>query len=218
MGSNGRGSAIRTPRTGRGAANGVDLFDRPSTADTGGRNAFDLYETPRWMTASLLHHHRIAKDALILEPCAGGGAIARALEEAGHRFIVTNDLDQRQPTDLHGDAADFDLWANPELAAVDWVITNPPYDRAFQILMQAERLARVGVAMVLRKTFMEPTEKRGPWFAVHPPTQRHRRAAAQLPRPRLRQLRVGLVHLGREPDRSLPPFVIDHNAKARRIA
>lgn len=195
----------------------LDLFDRPSTADTGTRSPFDYHETPRFMTASLLHHHPIRTDALILEPCAGDGAIVRALVDAGYRFIVTNDLDTRHQTDLHADATDFTLWAHSTLGGVDWVITNPPFNVAFPILMQAERLARVGVAMLLRKTFLEPTIARGPWFSVHPPTR-----VIGLPRHKFRGTGSDSVAADwciweREPDRSLPPFVIDHEAKTRRI-
>lgn len=62
----------------------LDLFDRPSTADTGQRNDFDFYETPAFMTRSLLHYHPLPSGSRILEPCAGDGAISRVLQAAGY--------------------------------------------------------------------------------------------------------------------------------------
>jgi hypothetical protein len=196
---------------------GLDLFDRPSTADTGARNDRDYYETPLWMTASLLQNQPIRQDALILEPCAGDGAIVRALRASGYRFVVTNDIDTRHATDLHGDATGLDLWEHSALAAVDWVITNPPFSIAFPILEQAQLLANVGVAMLLRKTFVEPTAQRGPWFARHPPTR-----VIGEPRHTFRgkgsdSCASDWFIWEREPDRSLKPFIIDHVAKSRRI-
>jgi hypothetical protein len=196
---------------------GVDLFNRPSTADTGTRNDLDLYETPRFMVASLLHHHPIPKDALIFEPCVGDGAIARALKDAGYRFILTNDLDTRHEAELHENAASLPLWSHPSLATVDYVITNPPFNIAFPILEQAVQLARVGVAMLLRKTFLEPTAQRGPWFNVHPPTR-------VIGQPRHNFRGTGSDSCAsdwciwlRQSDDGLPPFIIDGDAKTRTI-
>lgn len=195
---------------------GLDLFDRPSNADTGVRNEHDYYETPRFMTASLLHHHPISGS--VFEPCAGDGAIARALVAAGFQTVLTNDIDVQHATTFHADATQLDIWSHSALAGINWVITNPPFNVAFPILEQAERLARVGVAMLLRKTFLEPTTNRGPWFSVHPPTR-----VIGLPRHNFRgngsdSCAADWYIWEREPDRSLQPFVIDHVAKTRRIA
>lgn len=194
---------------------GVDLFARPSTEDTGVRNANDYYETPAWMVAALLQHHPIAADAVILEPCAGDGAIARALQASGRSRVMTNDLDRQHQTTLHLDATE-ELWSYGPIAMTDWVITNPPFNAAFPILEQAELLARVGVAMLLRKTFLEPTRDRGPWLSVHPPTH-----IIGLPRHRFRGKGQDSVSadwmIWRRRDRDVArPFIIDHQAKQRR--
>jgi hypothetical protein len=145
----------------------TDLLGRPSKADTGQRNDHDFYETPEWMTAALLAHLPIAPGSTILEPCAGDGAIARVLTAAGHH-VLTNDIDERHPGHLHYDATG-PLWTVPELDGVDWVISNPPFNVAFPILAQAFERSRVGVAFLLRKTFLEPTKERGPWLEKNPP-------------------------------------------------
>jgi hypothetical protein len=56
--------------------------------------------------------------------------------------------------------------------APDWVITNPPFVTGFTLLQHAVRVAKVGVAFLSRVTFIEPTRRRGPWFADHPHDQR----------------------------------------------
>jgi hypothetical protein len=207
---------------------GTDLFDRPSTIDTGTRQAFDLYETPDWMTAALLRHHPIA--GTVLEPCAGDGAIVRVLEpRAAIAAVLTNDIDPRHAATFHHDACGAQFWADPALTNIDWVVTNPPFTVAIHVLEHAVRCARVGVAMLLRKTFLEPTGKRGapkpadrgPWLAAHPPTH-----VIGLPRHKFRRDAAGtdsvsadwmIWRRGELADlyRTARPFIIDHAAKDR---
>jgi hypothetical protein len=145
-----------------------DLFGGVSVIDTGERNAFDYYPTPDWMTRSLLEFHPTIAGAFVLEPCSGDGAIVRVLEAAGC-VVITNDVVQRHPAQTHMDATDPAFWSS--LPYVEWVITNPPFNVAFPILQHAFKTAQVGVALLLRKTFLEPTEERGPWLAEHPPAR-----------------------------------------------
>lgn len=195
----------------------IDLFDRPSTADTGDRNDRDYYETPLWMTASLLAHQPIDRRCQVLEPCCGDGSIVRALTAAGFTSIITNDLDERHVANRHRDATSLDFWELKTISRVDWIITNPPFGVAFPILEQAVLLARIGVAFLLRKTFLEPTIARGPWFAIHPPTR-----IIGLPRHSFRgkgsdSSACDWVIWERIPDEG-KPIIIDHRAKTRRIA
>lgn len=203
-----------------------DLFDRPSTADTGERNALDLYETAPWMTVSLLHYQPIDRAATVLECCSGDGAIVRVLQASGFQSIITNDLDTRHRTSWHSDACGPDLWELATFSRVDWVITNPPFSDALPILQQAVRVARVGVAFLLRKTFLEPTGvegkpkpgDRGPWLAANPPTR-----IIGLPRHKFRgkgsdSVSADWMIWERVPDKTLVPIVIDYEAKRRRAA
>lgn len=190
-----------------------NLFGDVSIEDTGERNAFDFYPTPGFMTRSLLHFHPGISGSNVLEPCSGQNHIASVLEQAGCR-VSTNDIDRRHPAMTHWNAMPaeyWDMWA-PD---VDWVITNPPFTVALPILQHAVRKARVGVAFLLRKTFLEPTDDRGPWLQEHPPT----RSIGQ-PRYSFRGSGSDSVSCDwylweRTPDRSLPPFVIDHVAERR---
>lgn len=164
------------------------------------RRALDLYETAPWQTRALLRNHPIS--GRILEPCVGDGSIVRVIVQESLRttgaseatglpavLIYTNDLDPSKDADCHMDASTADLY--DRVGPVDWVVTNPPYESqvCLDIVRHAVEHARVGVAMMLRLSFREPTAKgsvqrvkkdgriiraagpRGPWLAAHPPSR-----------------------------------------------
>lgn len=189
-----------------------DLFGGVSTVDDGERSAFDYYPTPNWMTRSLLHFHPAIKGASVLEPCSGGDAITSVLTAAGC-CVFTNDLDRRHPAMTHADATRDGYWETAP--HVEWVITNPPFNVALEVLAGALRHADCGVALLLRKTFLEPTDDRGPFLAASPPT----RLIGQ-PRYSFRGTGSDSVSCDwylweRRPDRTLPAFVIDYVADRR---
>ena len=119
------------------------------------RRPKDFYETPPGIVRSLIHEINLNGRA-VFEPCAGELAIARFFPDC-----LTNDIVAKRPTDLHFDATREDLW--PERRR-DWVITNPPFSIASKILPIAHEWAYMGVAMLLRLTYLEPTEDRGKWL------------------------------------------------------
>lgn len=192
-----------------------DLFDDVSILDTGERSDFDYYPTPGFMTRSLAHFHPAIVGASVLEPCSGGDAITTILRREFGCRVATNDLDNRHLAQTCHDATAQSYWKN-YAPAVDWVITNPPFNVALPILIYAVEHARVGVAFLLRKTFLEPTDDRGPWLQEHPPTR-------SIGEPRYDFRRNGKTDSvscdwylwEKTPDRSLPAFVIDYAAERR---
>jgi hypothetical protein len=68
------------------------------------------------------------------------------------------------------------------MARYDWIITNPPYNQAPAILPLAFQNCRVGMAMLLRLSYLEPCENRARWLAEHPPAK----LIVFNPRPRFR--------------------------------
>ena len=137
------------------------------------RRIRDFYETAPWQTRALLAHQPIT--GLVLEPCAGDGSLANELRLASDARVVTNDIDVSRLADYHFDASDYRLFDRIEadIGPIDWVVTNPPYamPRCTQIVRLAVERARVGVAMMLRISFREPTAKvnpRGPFLSTHP--------------------------------------------------
>ena len=191
----------------------MDLFADVSTVDTGARAEWDFYPTPPFMTRSLLHFHPAIEGATVLEPCSGDGAIVRVLEERGCR-VFTNDIDIRHPSMTHYDAAQPWYWREHAPKA-DWIVSNLPFNVGIDILRCAYEHAEIGLALLFRKTFLEPTDDRGPWLSTHPPT----RCIGQ-PRYSFRGTGSDSVSCDwyiweRRPDRTLPPFVIDYAAERR---
>lgn len=127
------------------------------------RRANDWYPTETWATQELLQ--RVPLRGLILEPCVGDGAISKELVARGHT-VLTNDLDSQWPADTHCDARELRFWNEIH---VDWVVTNPPFSVAHEILPGAQRCVKKGVAMLLRITYLEPCEGRAGWLARYPP-------------------------------------------------
>lgn len=96
-----------------------------------------------------------------------------------HRFhhLNINDLADTPFTAL-ADKADKVTLEEPGMDAADlrlydprpcWVITNPPFTEASRIAHCALEHATEGVALLLRCTFLEPTQGRA-WLVRRPPT------------------------------------------------
>jgi hypothetical protein len=60
--------------------------------------------------------------------------------------------------------------ADPNTALVDWVITNPPFDHAYEFLEQAMRIARRGVAFLVRLAWLESQGRYNSLWTQTPPT------------------------------------------------
>ncbi len=152
------------------------------------RRTLDKYFTPAWQTRALLANQPIS--GTVLEPCAGDGAIARVIERQQWKefqdsrngvqsssALVTNDIDPQSVGVYHIDASSEDLYKLEKyggVGPVDWVVSNIPYKMPLcrDIVMNAVRFARIGVAMLLRLSFLEPTAKvhpRGPWLSSRAP-------------------------------------------------
>jgi hypothetical protein len=148
------------------------------------RQPLDFYPTPSLLTWALLGSHRFVpwrNKATVLEPCNGEGAISDVLKESGlFRLVDTADIDETKPAALTMDAADPGAWSR--MARYDWIITNPPYNQAPAILPLAFQNCRVGMAMLLRLSYLEPCDNRVKWLAEHPPAK----LIVFNPRPRFR--------------------------------
>lgn len=129
------------------------------------RRQNDGYYTYQQQTRALMHHISPALPiGTVYEPTAGTGAISNVLKNEFDLTVTTNDIDVSMPTDRHFDATHPEAWLG---ARHDWVITNPPYNVAFEVLIRAYEHANIGVAMLLRLSFAEPTLKREKWLVDH---------------------------------------------------
>lgn len=147
-----------------------DLLDIGACRDNpDGRNENEFYETPPMQTRALLE--RVPITGSVLEPCAGRGAISRVLATSEHiTRVVNNEPYQGLPSGSDWralDATERRSWAL--LPPVDWVVTNPPFNKAHQIIPLALDHARVGIAFLLRITWYEATENRQDFLEAHPP-------------------------------------------------
>lgn len=136
------------------------------------RRRLDFYETSQEAVDALVKHYlkgTFKREAQILEPCCGDGAIVKALGEHGYRCVWGNDLDPARPGHTHLDARTHDFsYPHPGFVEINAVVTNPPFNQAFDILKNLK--PQVGaVALLLRLTFLEPTKERGEWLAKNPP-------------------------------------------------
>lgn len=137
------------------------------------RRKNDFYPTPEFATYELLRHVPQISGS-ILEPCVGDGAIARVID-SGERVVYGSDIDPQMNASFCGDATRRDFWEGvkqimPE-DRIDWVVTNPPFNVAPQILPLAYEFAEFGIAMLLRLSYLEPTEDRGAWLNSNPLTK-----------------------------------------------
>jgi hypothetical protein len=88
------------------------------------RQAQDFYPTPDWVTQCLLD--TVPLRGTVLEPCAGLGAMAKVIADAGHQ-VVASDLVRR-------DGSVYPILASDALQAalpvgVQAIVSNPPYTR-----------------------------------------------------------------------------------------
>lgn len=133
--------------------------------DPAARRDDDFYETPEFMTRALLR--RVPISGTVLEPCAGRLAISRVLMASGLQVTSNEPYQAAEGIRTRLDATKPETWA--KWRRFDWVVTNPPFNLANQIVPLALAHARFGVAMVLRLSWFEPTLERADFLKRHVP-------------------------------------------------
>ena len=125
----------------------------------------DQYFTASEVTRLLLD--KVDIKGVVFEPCAGEGHIAAQFPNR----CFTNDIDTNLRKhdgvyhDYFLDATKEQSWEQLTYSnRIDWVITNPPFNKAFDILQHSWNNCTTGVAFLLRLSFLEPTKKRGQWL------------------------------------------------------
>ena len=142
----------------------------------------DFFPTPPWATRALLpilcdpHLSR----RTIWEPACGEGHMALPLLESSGARVVASDIEDRPWADkarrqfIGGGGAripqslDFLTCRNVAVQA-DWVITNPPFNLAEAFVDRALKVASVGVAMLVRTSWVEGTGRFDRLFDARPP-------------------------------------------------
>ncbi len=130
------------------------------------RRHLDQYFSPARATHVLQRH--VSIKGSVFECCNGDGGISKNLRGlVPGEPLITNDIDTALEADFHFDVAR--PWSVP--IKCDWVISNPPFNEAAVIIPHAYEYATVGVAMLLRLSYLEPCLNRAAWLAQYPPTQ-----------------------------------------------
>lgn len=155
------------------------------------RKENDFYPTAAPLVTGLLDHvHDILPNHRVLEPCAGDGAMWQILSQRQSVAVAAGDIAPQFDECFQWDATNPDDWEKRDweleekLWAQDWTITNPPFNAAEAILDLAYRHSRIGVAMLLRLSFLEPCNGRAHWLEDHANELRY--AIPVNPRPQFR--------------------------------
>jgi len=141
-----------------------------STAVMSGRieptDSLDHFPTPPWATRALCRYLELnlkmdLGGQRVWEPACAEGYMARALNESFSTVYASDIHDYG----IGAKVKDFTLdtfdeqpdWPGP----VEWIITNPPFNLAQEFILTALSLARVGVAVFVRTSFLETSGRFG---------------------------------------------------------
>lgn len=124
------------------------------------RQKDDFYPTPQYVTEALLQNYQFSGQ--IWECACGDGRMAEVLKAAGYQVISTDLIDR----DYGRAGIDFLL----ENTIVDNIVTNPPFNLAFEFMEQGLRLADKCLALLLPIRYLTG-KKRAIFYKKHPPTK-----------------------------------------------
>lgn len=139
-------------------------------------DSLDYFPTPPWATRALMevvmpHTTTVLPCARSAwEPACGEGHIAEVLKEYFGRVSAT-DIHDYGYGDIVSDFLAPPPPHNEWVGTADWIITNPPFkEKAEQFVLQALKLARIGVAMFFRLQWLETNGRYERIFAPYPPS------------------------------------------------
>ena len=124
-------------------------------------DSLDYFPTPPWGTR-ILCERVIEPIGVVHEPACGEGDMSKPLSEYFDTVISSDVYDYG-----YGDVSDY---LTSDTDDVDWTITNPPFKLAEEFISKALTHSRLGVAMILRLSFLESIGRYNRLFNVTPPT------------------------------------------------
>ncbi|MDP2410378.1 MAG: hypothetical protein Q8M26_08835 [Pseudolabrys sp.] len=141
----------------------------------------DFYPTPLWGTRALFEHVLpsigVKEVESAWEPACGQGHMSTVLVEYVKGKVVASDIfdysggDPKLAPPGWWMEADFLKAGKSTLPAVDWIITNPPFDSAaLEFALRALELAQVGVAIFVPLRWLETIDRYERLFKPTPPT------------------------------------------------
>lgn len=124
-------------------------------------DSLDFFPTPAWATRALIEHVMIGggwrldqiKEMDVHECACGQGHMAKPLSEYFKSVLASDCHDYG-----FGRTHDFLMPGKP-LGKTEWIITNPPFKLGAEFILRALEIARVGVAMLVRTSFIESVSR-----------------------------------------------------------
>lgn len=128
----------------------------------------EFFPTPPWAARAggELITRLEPEPATVWEPCCGQGHMAHGLGDYFEAVAASDIHDHGWP----GQDAVVDFF-DPELDApggADWIVTNPPFGKAAEIVEVGLRRARRGVALLARASLLESAGRFGLMFGDNP--------------------------------------------------
>jgi len=145
---------------------------KPRLAD-GRRRTLNDYPTPPWATRAFLAHlgRATLEGRSIVEPAANRGMMAEVLREVSGAAVFASDVEDYGV----GYPVGSFVGEGPDVIRlprrVDWIITNPPFALAEDFLARALDVASLGVAFLLRTSFLEGAARAASVFERRPPSR-----------------------------------------------
>lgn len=132
-------------------------------------DSLDDFPTPPWATRALCEFlEELGFELSMLscrEPAANRGHMVRPLFESfGH--VMASDIYDYGVGYI---VQDYLFGLDEHFDRTDWTITNPPFRLAEQFIERALRLSRVGVAVIVRTSFLEGQDRCEGLFRKDPP-------------------------------------------------
>ena len=137
--------------------------------------SLDHFPTPPWATRALCRYleRTLGIDTggqRVWEPACAEGHMARALNESFSTVHASDIHDYG----IGAHVKDFTLqtfdeqpdWPGP----VEWIVTNPPFNKAIEFVHTALPISRVGVAMFVRSNFTESIKRYNGLFLPYRPS------------------------------------------------
>jgi hypothetical protein len=132
----------------------------------------DYFPTPPWATRAFLHdvlQQEFASFCFgsVWEPAAGEGHMAHVLGELFPTVVASDVEDYGAGFEIGsfvGEGADV-----APRRKIDWIITNPPFNLAVDFAEKALAQASIGVALLLRTSWLEGGERYQRLFRDRPP-------------------------------------------------
>jgi hypothetical protein len=127
------------------------------------RQHADWYPTPKDVTCVLFD--RVQFEGDIYEPCCGDGSLAVVAEDDYGYSVFGTDLHNRGYGVGHGEA--FNALKVDKLLAPN-IVTNPPFNKAAEIIVHLWSLRPERMAMLLKSTFWHAETRRHIFESIPP--------------------------------------------------